>query len=213
MAFNKAKEEYKWKQWKAAEETKMRDLGVSEDVIFQLREQDWEDFKKERNYNEHQFPNSDVVEISMETMGNADVSYITTVKALLDEVESKELFELLCSVDKETLQIVLFRMLDIPTEQIAEKMSLTPNAIYLRINRLKEKIKKLSFRDLFMDLEEVTLAYSIPDSTLSQEITVSAFRATISSNITHFDECTIITRDSSTDHEFKAYLSPVETTN
>ena len=147
MAFNKAKEEYKWTQWKAAEETKMRDLGVSEDVIFQLREQDWEDFKKERNYNEHQFPNSDVVEISMETMGNADVSYITTVKALLDEVESKELFELLCSVDKETLQIVLFRMLDIPTEQIAEKMSLTPNAIYLRINRLKEKIKKLKMRE------------------------------------------------------------------
>jgi len=34
-------------------------------------------------------------------------------------------------------------MLDIPTEQIAEKMGLTPNAIYLRINRLKEKIKKL----------------------------------------------------------------------
>ena len=47
------------------------------------------------------------------------------------------------SVDKETLQIVFFRMLDIPTEQIAEKMGLTPNAIYLRINRLKEKIKKL----------------------------------------------------------------------
>ena len=64
-----------------------------------------------------------------------------------------------------------------------------------------------------MDLEEVTLAYSIPDSTLSQEITVSAYRATVSSNITHFDECTITTRDISTDHEFKAYLSPVETTN
>ena len=28
MAFNKAKEEYKWKQWKEAEESKMRELGV-----------------------------------------------------------------------------------------------------------------------------------------------------------------------------------------
>lgn len=27
MAFNKAKEEYKWKQWKEAEESKMRELG------------------------------------------------------------------------------------------------------------------------------------------------------------------------------------------
>ena len=81
------------------------------------------------------------------------------------------------------------------------------------LNETKEKIKKLTFRDLFMDLEEVTLAYSIPDSTLSQEITVSAYRATVSSTLTQFDECTITTRDISTDHEFKAYLSPVETTN
>lgn len=48
---------------------------------------------------------------------------------------------------------------------------------------------------------------------LSSCKTSSAYRATVSSNITHFDECTITTRDSSTDHEFKASLSPVETTN
>lgn len=41
----------------------------------------------------------------------------------------------------------------------------------------------------------------------------SAYRATVSSTLTQFDECTITTRDISTDHEFKAYLSPVETTN
>lgn len=33
MAFNKAKEEYKWKQWKEAEESKMRELGVQEEII------------------------------------------------------------------------------------------------------------------------------------------------------------------------------------
>ncbi|HIQ95568.1 MAG TPA: sigma-70 family RNA polymerase sigma factor, partial [Candidatus Limivivens merdigallinarum] len=85
----------------------------------------------------------DVVEISLATMCSADRENITTVKALLDEIENEALFNLLRSADKETLQIVFFRMLDIPTEQIAEKMGLTPNAIYLRINRLKEKIKKL----------------------------------------------------------------------
>ena len=143
MAFNKAKEEYKWKQWKAAEEAKMRELGISEEVILQLHEQDWEDFKKERNYNEHQFPNSDVVEINMAAMSSADVTTVTTVKALLDEIENEELFNLLRSADIVTLQVVLLRTLDIPTEQIAERMGLTPNAIYLRINRLKEKIKKL----------------------------------------------------------------------
>ena len=143
MAFNKAKEEYKWKQWKEAEEAKMRELGVPEEIILKLREQDWEDFKKERNYNEHQFPNSDVVEINLATMCSADRETITTVNALLDEIENEALFNVLRSADRETLQIVLFRMLDIPTGQIAEKMGLTPNAIYLRINRLKEKIKKI----------------------------------------------------------------------
>lgn len=147
MAFNKAKEEYKWKQWKEAEETKMRELDVAEETILKLREQDWEDFKKERNYNEHQFPNSDVVEINLATMCSADQDTITTVKSLLDEIEDEELFHLLCAADRETLQIVLFRMLDIPTEQIAKRMGLTPNAIYLRINRLKEKIKKLKMRE------------------------------------------------------------------
>ena len=28
MAFNKAREEYRWKQWKETEEKKMRELGV-----------------------------------------------------------------------------------------------------------------------------------------------------------------------------------------
>lgn len=142
MAFNKAREEYRWKQWKDMEEKKMRALGVSEEVIEKLRIQDWEDFKKERNYREHQFPNSDVVEASMETVSGLEEFPIHTVPELLQSIEDEQLFRLLLSVDKETLQIVLFKMLDIPTEEIAAKLGITPNAIYLRINRLKEKMKK-----------------------------------------------------------------------
>lgn len=41
MAYNKAKEENKWKQWKEQEEKKMRELGVSEKVIAELRDYDW----------------------------------------------------------------------------------------------------------------------------------------------------------------------------
>ena len=38
MAYNKAKEEYKWKVWKEQEEKKLRELGVSEEVIAELRD-------------------------------------------------------------------------------------------------------------------------------------------------------------------------------
>ena len=36
MAYNKDKEERKWRLWKEAEEKKLRSLGVSEDSIEQL---------------------------------------------------------------------------------------------------------------------------------------------------------------------------------
>ena len=45
MAYNKAKEEYKWKVWKEQEEKKLRELGVSEEVIAELRDYDWNCFK------------------------------------------------------------------------------------------------------------------------------------------------------------------------
>lgn len=45
MAYNKASEEKKWRLWKAAEEKHLRELGVNEDVIEQLYEYDWNDFK------------------------------------------------------------------------------------------------------------------------------------------------------------------------
>ena len=38
MAYNKASEERKWRLWKEAEEKQLRELGVSEDRIAQLRE-------------------------------------------------------------------------------------------------------------------------------------------------------------------------------
>ena len=53
MTFHKAKEEYKWKQWKEQEEQILRKSGVSEEVIQRLRELDWQDFNAERRFWEH----------------------------------------------------------------------------------------------------------------------------------------------------------------
>ena len=41
MAYNKTKEEWKWKQWKEREEQKLRELGMDEASIQALRESDW----------------------------------------------------------------------------------------------------------------------------------------------------------------------------
>ena len=37
MSYNHGKEERKWRLWKEAEEKKLRELGVDEDTIEQLR--------------------------------------------------------------------------------------------------------------------------------------------------------------------------------
>ena len=53
VTFHKAKEEYKWKQWKEQEERILRKSGVSEEGIQRIRELDWQDFNAERRFWEH----------------------------------------------------------------------------------------------------------------------------------------------------------------
>jgi len=52
MAYNKASEERKWRYWKEQEEKKLRELGMGEEKIRELRQMDWEDFLEERRYRE-----------------------------------------------------------------------------------------------------------------------------------------------------------------
>ena len=48
MAYNKAKEEKKWRLWKEAEEKQLRKLGVDESTIETLRTHDWAIFNSDR---------------------------------------------------------------------------------------------------------------------------------------------------------------------
>ncbi|WP_243994781.1 hypothetical protein [Pseudolactococcus carnosus] len=75
-----------------------------------------------------------------------------------------------------------------------------------QLNNTQKSIEQLTFKDLFMTLGDVTMAYKIPDSTLSQAITVSAYRAVIAPNMTQFKSCTVTTSDSHEHTSFKAYL-------
>ncbi|MFR0862711.1 MAG: sigma-70 family RNA polymerase sigma factor, partial [Pseudoruminococcus massiliensis] len=50
MAYNKAREERKWRIWKQSEEKKLRELGVSDDNISKLRKHDWANFNSDRRY-------------------------------------------------------------------------------------------------------------------------------------------------------------------
>lgn len=139
MGYNKAREEKKWRQWKEAEERQLRSLGMDEESIKELHRQDWEDFKRERRYREHQavFPEQYLLQVV-----DMPEPEIKGVDSLLESVENEELLHILMAADRKTLQIVLLKFMGYSIPEIIMQTGMSKRAVYCRIHRLKKKIKK-----------------------------------------------------------------------
>ena len=142
MAFNKAKEEYKWKKWKEAEEKKMRELGVSETVIAELREYDWVCFKKERTYHTRQTPDSDAVDEQALSDDSMRIDQPVSAREFIRAIDDKELRAYLKEMDTLTMRIILLKTFGYSTAEIAEILGITTHVIYQRMKRLRKKLKK-----------------------------------------------------------------------
>ena len=99
MAFNKAKEERKWLNWKESEEKQMREFGVSEDVIEKIRKSDWTTFKAERCYYEKVI-STDYIEYFSQQEYKKEYK---TLEDFLNDIENQELYFILLSIDKISL--------------------------------------------------------------------------------------------------------------
>ena len=144
MAYNKAKEEYRWNQWKAEEEKILREQGVDEETIQKLREYDWNDFNAERRFREHQTSLLDCMELLLEEKDSGE-SQPESVEALLDTVENEELLQILLSTDKKTLQMVVLKMMGYAPKEISHHMELseTSRQLYVHRNTLVYRFEKL----------------------------------------------------------------------
>ena len=143
MAYNKAKEEKKWRLWKEAEEKQLRKLGVDESTIETLRTHDWAIFNSDRRYYQR------MQEAGTYLEGVADDTQqpeIKTVEDFLDSIENQQLYQILIKVDKLTLQIALLKIQGYSTREIAHSLNITEKAVYRRMDRLKEKLKKFFSR-------------------------------------------------------------------
>ena len=136
MAYNKAKEERKWRIWKEAEEKQMRSLGVDEDTIERLRIHDWAIFNSDRRYYEKLQDAGTYLE---EVAENTTLPEIKTVDDFLDSIENQELYQVLIKVDKLTIQIALWKMDGYSSSEISEKCGLTVSAINFRLWHLRKK--------------------------------------------------------------------------
>ena len=139
MAYNKAREEKKWRLWKEAEEKQLRSLGVSEDTIEQLRVHDWAIFNSDRRYYQRMQEAGTYLE---EVADDTQQPEIKTVEDFLNSIENQQLYQILVQVDELTLQIALMKIQGYSTCEIAHSLSITEKAVYRRMDRLKEKIKK-----------------------------------------------------------------------
>ena len=139
MAYNKAKEERKWRLWKEAEEKKLLSLGVSEDTIERLRIHDWAIFNSDRRYYEKLQEAGTYLEEVAESEPQSEVK---TVDDFLDSIENDRLYKILIEVDRLTLQAALLKIQGYNYREIALRLGVTEKSVYRRMDRLKEKLKK-----------------------------------------------------------------------
>ena len=140
MAYNKAKEERKWRIWKQAEEKMLRRLGVSEDKITKLHEHDWAVFNSDRRYHQRLQREGTYLD---EVVAAEQEMEIKTVDAFLDSIANEWLYQELITMDKLTLQALLLKTQGFSVNEISVLLGINEQTIYKRLNRLKKKIKKL----------------------------------------------------------------------
>ena len=140
MSFNYGRKEKKWRLWKEAEEKQLRSLGVSEDIIEQLHTHDWAVFNSDRRYYRRLQDAGTYLEEFAEDAAQPEVK---TVEDFLDSIENQHLYHVLIKVDRLTLQIIVMKIQGYSTHDIASLLGMTEQAIYKRVNRLKDKIKKI----------------------------------------------------------------------
>ena len=88
MAYNKAKAEREWLNWKEAEEKRLRELGVDEDTIQRLYAYDWAQFNRERQYLQRRVEWSPM----LESITAQDLELpIEDAESLLDNIENTAL--------------------------------------------------------------------------------------------------------------------------
>ena len=140
MAYNKAREEKKWRLWKEAEEKQLRSLVVSENDIEKLRAHDWSIFNSDRRYYQRMQETGTYLE---EVAADMTQPEIKTVEDFLDNIENQQLYQVLIKVDRLTLQAILLQIQGYSIAEIAAILGMKEDTVYKRLGRLKQKIKKL----------------------------------------------------------------------
>ena len=140
MAYNHGREDRKWRIWKEAEEKLLRECGVDEATIEQIRMADRADFNSNRRF--YRWTN-DVAEYLEDMAGRERQAEVGTVAELLEEIESENLYQVLVTVGRAYLENRPAENAGYSTKEIAPLVHLTTGAIYARLDHLRKKLRKI----------------------------------------------------------------------
>ena len=138
MAYNHGREDRKWRIWKEAEEKILRECGVDEATIEQIRTDDRADFNSNRRFYRWASDFGEYLEGMADREKQAEVK---SVSDLLDEIENETLYLALVTIDSLTLQIVLLKMQGYSTKEIAASVKLSTKSVYRRMEKLRSRLK------------------------------------------------------------------------
>lgn len=138
--YDRKKEYKKFVQKKEQEEKLLREKGVSEEHIKQLRDMDTLMFNEERKHLRHQeVVKEDFWATLPAPKSNKD---IVNIADLLDELENEILLEIIKNSDKETQRIVELKYQGFVLREIAELTNLSIDQIKRRIQKIRIAFKK-----------------------------------------------------------------------
>ncbi len=138
MAYNHGREDRNWRIWKEAEEKLLRECGVDEATIEQIRTDDRADFNSNRRFYRWASNFGEYLEGMADREKQAEVK---SVSDLLDEIENETLYLALVTVDRRTLQIILLKMQGYSTKEIAASVKLSTKSVYRRMEKLRSRLK------------------------------------------------------------------------
>ena len=138
MAYNGLREYYKWRRWKKEDEKFMRENGMDESAIAEIRDFDRVTYNSNNRFYKRL---NDVGEFYEEIFPDKRQTEITSIEQLIDDVESYKIYKALKKTNLSTLQIILMRVKGYSVKDISEIIHISTAAIYRRISRVRNRMK------------------------------------------------------------------------
>lgn len=143
MSYNKARAEKEWLRWKNEEEKQLREMGVSEDIIQRLHTYDWEQFKSDRRY----YEKAENLDEYIDTLfAKEERAVIAIAEDLMESIESEQLYEVLETVDLQTIEVVLRKLEGFTSKKISVQLRLSANQVDLNFSRFRKRLKNFFHR-------------------------------------------------------------------